>query len=351
MHSAKGLADCFAFCQNAHQLLLEQPEEIAETLAWFFNNADEFYGYKKYNIPPADFTNKLDDYSIKYRKLIRSLIDFLSGKGYTEKLYYKKLWDSLENILADASPEEKGFCIFDILMDARTPYYELPVGLQLSPGEFKAVSDSIRPSIQQLNFAFGISKNQRQKTELTSHVVHLLDNLDNSKYKAVLLVHFLIRCEKLWNERKINENSNKTGGSVQADDKNKDTTFLPGSAQNNGDKIVLDGIIANYRYPDINENEFDFVLVKKGDTVFLSDQGKTLEQLDKIFQLDEPDVIKNLVAILRQYNAGKQGDEFVVKIDNWNGNTNENENEDLKKGILSLFACVSFMLNMKIFYS
>ena len=94
----------------------------------------------------------------------------------------------------------------------------------------------------------------------------------------------------------------------------------------------------------------NFAAQMRGEDVFLSDCGKTLKALDKIFELKEPDVIKNLIAILKQYGAIKQGDEFVVKIETWNGNTNENENENLKKGILSLFSCVSFMMNMKIFY-
>jgi len=160
------------------------------------------------------------------------------------------------------------------------------------------------------------------------------------------------------NENKTNEGSNKTGGSAKAksgelpsiNDKSKNNSFLLLSTQNDSNEVISGEVIANYFYPNLNDNEYEFVLVKKGEDIFLSDQGKTLTQLNKIFELSEPDVIKNLVAILKQYDVTKQENEFVIKINNWNGNTNKDENEDLNKGLLSLFSCVSFMLNMKIFY-
>ena len=87
-----------------------------------------------------------------------------------------------------------------------------------------------------------------------------------------------------------------------------------------------------------------------GEDVYLTDQGKTLEQLDEIFVLSEPDVAKNLNAILNQYKVSKQGNEFGIKIDSWDRDANAEENEEIKGAKLALFSCVSFMLNMKIFY-
>jgi len=355
IHSAKGLSDCYEFCKVAYQFLLkQQPEERPEMLAWFFHNASEVIRCEEINISlPEDPCHELNRYAHEYRKLIRSFISFFSDKGYPKNLYYQKLWDSLEPFLLDATPEKKGFCLLDILGDARTPYYELPAGLRLSVDRFKETFECIKTSIQQLDFAIELSRSQRQKTELASHIVHLLETLNSSEDKSVFLVCFLNRYEKLWDERKTNEDSNKTVDSAEPNpreqssaEKSKDTTFLPGNTPNDDDVHI----IARYQYPSINDNEYAFVLVKKGDGIFLSDQGKTLKELDRIFELREPDVIKNLVAIMKQCGAEKQGDEFVIEIDNWNGNINEDENEDLKKGILSLFSCVSFMLNMKIFY-
>ena len=109
-------------------------------------------------------------------------------------------------------------------------------------------------------------------------------------------------------------------------------------------------IIEIYKYPDLNNDRYEFALIKRGEETLLTDQGITLERLDQIFELGEPDVIKNLVAILRQFGGRKIGNLFAIKLEDWDGNTDEEESEALKKARLSLFSCVSFMYNMKIFY-
>jgi len=354
IRSATGLSDCYAFCKAAYQFLSDlQPDKRLEELVWFFQMKHEHPDYRNDDVQLSEeLSNQLNDYSYKFSDLIQGLIDFFSVNGYSEKKFYQELWNNLELLLADATLEEKGFCLFSIFTNARIPYYELPVGLQLLDNKFLEIVDIIKPSIRQLEFAMELTRG-RKRAELTSRVVHLLENLDNFEHKSVLLVCFWNRCYKLWDERRAKETGNKNGDSAKQNssgssgsDKSKNTSFLPRNIQNNGD---ID-IIANYQYPTIKDNEYAFALVRKGEDIFLSDQGKTLQQLDKIFELHEPDVTKNLVAILRQYGAEKQGDEFVIRIDNWNGNEKESENEDIKKAILSLFSCVSFMLNMKIFY-
>ena len=116
------------------------------------------------------------------------------------------------------------------------------------------------------------------------------------------------------------------------------------------DESVQAEIIKTYDFPAMNDEQYEFALVKKGEDVFITDQGKTLEYLDKIFELGEPDVVKNLVAILKQYGAIKIGHEFAIKIENWDGNTSEEDNDELKRKKYAFFSCISFMVNMKIFY-
>lgn len=104
------------------------------------------------------------------------------------------------------------------------------------------------------------------------------------------------------------------------------------------------------KYGDGAEQEF--LLVKRNGDILLTDQGRTYVSLDKIFELNEPDVQKNLMAILKQFNIGGAEDssELIIKISSWNDNPNENENDELKEAIFKLYAAISFMDNMKIFY-
>jgi len=83
-----------------------------------------------------------------------------------------------------------------------------------------------------------------------------------------------------------------------------------------------------------------YLIVAKNGTFYLSDEGATLKELDQIFELSEPDVIKNLVAILKQYGCRKEGNNIVIDCTPKNIHIN----------LSYLIQAISFMLNMKIFY-
>jgi len=83
-----------------------------------------------------------------------------------------------------------------------------------------------------------------------------------------------------------------------------------------------------------------YLIQTAGGGFALSDEGSTLEELDKIFELSEPDVIKNLVAILRQYGCKKVGNAFQIDC----------TPKDVHIKFSHLVQAISFMLNMKIFY-
>ena len=67
---------------------------------------------------------------------------------------------------------------------------------------------------------------------------------------------------------------------------------------------------------------------------------RLIKELDQIFELSEPDVIKNLVAILKQYGCRKDGNNIVIDCTPKNIHIN----------LSYLIQAISFMLNMKIFY-
>ena len=83
-----------------------------------------------------------------------------------------------------------------------------------------------------------------------------------------------------------------------------------------------------------------YLIVSNDGRFYLSDEGATLKELDQIFELSEPDVIKNLVAILKQYGCRKEGENIVIDCTPKNIHIN----------LSYLIQAISFMLNMKIFY-
>jgi hypothetical protein len=114
-------------------------------------------------------------------------------------------------------------------------------------------------------------------------------------------------------------------------------------------------ILKRYTFPRNYHNtdeQYEFVLVNESGKVLLKDQGRTVKMLDKVYELREKDVIKNLIAILKKYEVvHKEGHELFIEIDQWNGNIDERKNPVLNEAIFTLFACVSFMEDMRIFYA
>jgi hypothetical protein len=85
---------------------------------------------------------------------------------------------------------------------------------------------------------------------------------------------------------------------------------------------------------------YKIYLLSKDGMFYLSDEGTTYAELDKIFELNEPDVIKNLLKILKQYGCRKKDTSFVIDC----------TLEDIHIKASRLIQAISFMLNMKIFY-
>ena len=85
---------------------------------------------------------------------------------------------------------------------------------------------------------------------------------------------------------------------------------------------------------------YEIFLIANDDSLYLSDEGSTITELDRIFELSETDVIKNLVAILKQCGCKKVGKKIVIDC----------TPEDIFVKLSYLIQTISFMLNMKIFY-
>lgn len=105
--------------------------------------------------------------------------------------------------------------------------------------------------------------------------------------------------------------------------------------QVNGQKYAI-----SFPMYKVDGGMYEIYLISNAGSFYLSDEGATLAELDKIFELSEPDVIKNLVAILKQYNCKKVGKNITIEC----------TPKDIHIKMSYLIQAISFMLNMKIFY-
>ena len=77
------------------------------------------------------------------------------------------------------------------------------------------------------------------------------------------------------------------------------------------------------------------------DNLIISDMGNTLAYLNEIFELSEPDVIKNIHRILRHYNISGVYNSFIYRID---------PSKDAIPQISHFLRGIHFLYAMKLFY-
>ena len=91
-----------------------------------------------------------------------------------------------------------------------------------------------------------------------------------------------------------------------------------------------------------NRKEDVFCIQKTGEGMLLSDKGSTLANLDNIFELSEPDVIRNIGTVLEELNMRSEDDAFVCNID---------PSRDMFPQILRFLQGIHFLYTMILFYA
>ena len=131
----------------------------------------------------------------KYKHFTNGLVTVLVGEGLPAGQYYERVWNAISITLAEAPLEAKGYCLYEFLLDPRTPYPEIPAGLSMSEEEYQTVSNSISADIHMINFILALPN--VQKTQTASQLLYVLDHLDTdaktdrSIMRTVLMSHII----------------------------------------------------------------------------------------------------------------------------------------------------------------
>jgi hypothetical protein len=90
------------------------------------------------------------------------------------------------------------------------------------------------------------------------------------------------------------------------------------------------------------QTELVFHIVNTDGVFVLTDNGQTLDYMDTIFELTEPDVVKNVKASTNYYGIEMRKLKLALPI---------NSAEDFTEAYLRMLFCVGFLRTMKIFYT
>ena len=88
---------------------------------------------------------------------------------------------------------------------------------------------------------------------------------------------------------------------------------------------------------------YEIFLVKENGKFFMSDDGATYQYLDKTFELNEPDVIKNIVATIKHFGCRKHpsSNAFTMECTPFNVHIQ----------MSNFIQTLTMLLNMRIFYN
>ena len=130
----------------------------------------------------------------RYRSFAQGIIDLNSDKGLSENEYYEHVWKNLSLMLGEASEDEKGCCLYAILLDKRTPYFKVSPGMRMSNADYQKEMKRLSDDIDKAQFILNLKT--KQKTETASQLLELIENVNSKEGQVVLLSRILAIVQK-----------------------------------------------------------------------------------------------------------------------------------------------------------
>jgi hypothetical protein len=95
------------------------------------------------------------------------------------------------------------------------------------------------------------------------------------------------------------------------------------------------------KYSFYGSKEDVYCIQKLDNHLIISDMGNTLKNLDKVFEIFESEVKKNIFSVLKYYNISAIYNSFVYKLDT---------EKDIVPQIQLYLQGINFLYAMKVFY-
>lgn len=121
----------------------------------------------------------------RYSRCVSGLLDRYSNEGYSAQEYYRLLLTAFDSLMSGCTAEEKGICLYTILIDKRTPYQEVPKGLCLSAKAYRRIIGSIQPALEKMRYVLVLRNTY--PTEPASQLLHILEGLESDEEKTVFI--------------------------------------------------------------------------------------------------------------------------------------------------------------------
>lgn len=133
--------------------------------------------------------------------IIGKLVNNLVEENAPADQFYARLWESISNKVLFPSELECICAILYVLASPLTPYYQMEEPIQIDDEKFNAIGEIIKPQVQKAFFA--LNRKYRKRTEVSSQLIFILENLDNVEQRIVFMAKLIGRYQI--REKKLHE--------------------------------------------------------------------------------------------------------------------------------------------------
>ena len=147
-------------------------------------------------LPDGEYETKEYHTKEEYEKLIKKASSVMSGilenlveSKPTEEEFYKKLFEIISMQYLFNNDEDRVGAILFLILSPFIPYYCLEPGLKMDEEEFHELTKESYPALTKLGFILNSKLDQR--TEVSSLILKVFEEIDDERLKAVLMANFI----------------------------------------------------------------------------------------------------------------------------------------------------------------
>lgn len=133
------------------------------------------------------------------RPIISTLLNNLVEENVPAEQFYTRMWGSISNKDFFPSEVECICAILYVLASPLIPYYQMKAPVQMDNEKFHEIGKIIRPQVKKALFA--LNRKYRQRTEMSSQLIFILDEIDDVEQRIVfmakLIGHYQMREKRI----------------------------------------------------------------------------------------------------------------------------------------------------------
>ena len=165
LSSADGSA--FNICAGLYEIILKADKEDRPYL---FQKAIDLYedidSDKSVPVSALPYETQKKALQEKYGDIVDSFIAFFTAQKYTVEVFYKNMWESIQNDAFFPDDAAKIFACYYVIIDKRVPYFALDQGYEMSNESYRGLRKKHSALLKKIRYILNVELDQ--KTERAS---------------------------------------------------------------------------------------------------------------------------------------------------------------------------------------